>query len=558
MPEPIRDTVYFYKFNNYYNRIIRKYDTLEEYGDYLYKQENCNFVHGDGVNSTFTYNKPSTDTQTPDYVIVSDYNGDLSRWFVTNSFKLRDRQDSLTLRRDLIADYYSDIVKHSPCLIRKGYVNNESPFIFNDEGVKYNKIKEEEILIKDRSNCSYIVGFFANNAFNTDTTVNGTVKDTEADYYFDTLADFTYKNYVQGAGNNHTESARIAKNNNFNNRIYYALKFSGRRKDATSRQRNIEFFINHNGLNKPAGVSSVYNTQYSSAVYYDNGTMAHNCRLEADSDISGGGAETADFGLILGNYINLFVSRINLNNASLISDTKQALQLNESRYADLEQYVGKKIKIGNVIYECSWGTENETTRDVNYSTYTSSFVWNGIDMVFNSYQPSDTDLSNAVNSSQTLKYIAWNTKDYEGIADEIRAICITQDKYLVLTEAVSNITTQVQATANRTHLSEQPYDMFMMINESGVNYKVGVTDYVSNHEVNMNMAIAICQSAGSGSYDIQVVPFNPMQGTILPDDSINFYNFDTHAIKDADDNVVGHYIMCNTSDLKINIVKGVL
>ena len=554
MPEVIRDTVYFYKFNNYYNRIIKKYDTIVEYGDYLYKQENCNFVHGDGVNSSFTYNKPSTDTQTPDYVIVSDYNGNLSRWFVTNSFKLRDRQDSLTLRRDLIADYYSDIVKHSPCLIRKGYVNNESPFIFNDEGVKYNKIKQSETLIKDNSNCSYIVGFFANNAFNSDTTVNGTVKDQEADYYFDTLADFTYKNYVQGAGNNHTESARIAKNNNFSGRIYYALKFSARRANHTSTQRNIEFFINHNGLNKPSGVSSVYATQYSNKpIFYDTNSMSNNCRVEATA---GGATEVStDFALIFDNYINTFVSRINLNNSNLISDTKTALQINESRYADLQQYVGKKIKIGSTIYECSWGTENETTRDVNYSTYTSSYVWNGIDMVFNSYQPSDTDLSNTIPPNYTLRYVAWNTKDYEGIADEIRAICVTQDKYLVLTEAVSNITTQVQATANRTHLSEQPYDMFMMINESEVNYKVGVTDYVSNHEVNMNMAIAICQSAGSGSYDIQVVPFNPMQGTILADGTLNFYNFDTHEIKDADNNVVGHYIMCNTADLKLTLNK---
>lgn len=555
MPEPIRDTVYFYKFNNYYNRIIKKYDTLVEYGDYLYKQENCNFVHGDGVNSTFTYNKPSTDTQTPDYVIVSDYNGNLSRWFVTNSLKVRDRQDKLTLRRDLIADYYSDIVKHSPCLIRKGYVDNESPFIFNDEGVKYNKIKEEEILIKDRSNCSYIVGFFANNAFNTDTTVNGTVKDTEADYYFDTIADFPFKNYVEGAGNTHSQSARIAEQNRFSTKVHYALKYSGKSISFSS-QRNIEFFINRYGLNKPSGVNSVYSTQYtyqgvSYPIYYNSGTMANNCRLEGKSNTN----ETIDFYLVIKKYIDTFINRINFDNSDLVSYSKQVLELNENRYNDLEQYVGKKIKIGNVIYDCSWGTENVAIRDKNYTNYTSSYAWNSIDMAFNSYQPSDTDLSNAINYGQTLRYVNWNTKDYEGIADEIRVICRTEDKFLVLSPAVVNISTQVQAKANRTHLSEQPYDMFMMINESGVNYKVGVTDYVSNHEVNMNMAIAICQSAGSGSYDIQVVPFNPMQGTILPDDSINFYNFDTHEIKDADNNVVGHYIMCNTSDLKINIVK---
>ena len=55
-----RDTVYFYKFNNYYNRIIKRYDTIAEYtanATLLGKQENCNFVHGDGVNSSFTWNR---------------------------------------------------------------------------------------------------------------------------------------------------------------------------------------------------------------------------------------------------------------------------------------------------------------------------------------------------------------------------------------------------------------------------------------------------------------------------------------------------------------------
>ena len=199
------DTVYFYKFNNYYNRIIKRYATIAEYtsnATLLGKQENCNFVHGDGVNSSFVWNKDASTTDTPDYVVVDDYKGNISRWFVTNSFKTRDRQDKLTLRRDLIADYWDDVIKHSPCLIRKGYVGETSPFLFNDEGVRYNKIKEEEILIKDRSNCSYIVGFISNNA-GAVAEINGTASPTNYDYSYASLTDFPLKDYVEGAGNNH-------------------------------------------------------------------------------------------------------------------------------------------------------------------------------------------------------------------------------------------------------------------------------------------------------------------------------------------------------------------
>ena len=166
MPEtPTMDTVYFYKFNNYYNRIVKRYDTIEEYGDPLATQENCNFVHGDGVNATFTMNKLLSLKDTPDYLIVKDKDDEITRYFVTNSFKTRSGQDALTLRRDLIADFYSDVVKHSPCLIRKGYVPQTNPLIFNDEGVRYNKIKEREVMIKDESNCSYIVGFYHDFSF---------------------------------------------------------------------------------------------------------------------------------------------------------------------------------------------------------------------------------------------------------------------------------------------------------------------------------------------------------------------------------------------------------
>ena len=211
----IRDTVYFYKFNNYYNRIIKRYDTIAEYtanATLLGSQANCNFVHGDGVNSEFYWNKGVNDTDTPDYVVVDDYKGNISRWFVTNSFKTRDRQDKLTLRRDLIADFYSDIVEYSPCLIRKGYVPQNNPLIFNDEGVQYNKVKQDEILIKDESNCSYIVGFISNTT-PAQASVNGTIKELNYDYAYDSLSDFPLKNYVEGAGNTHSEVATIIYNN---------------------------------------------------------------------------------------------------------------------------------------------------------------------------------------------------------------------------------------------------------------------------------------------------------------------------------------------------------
>lgn len=294
------DTVYFYKFNNYYNRIIKRYDTLEEYGTPLAIQQDCNFVHGDGVNSTFTFNKALNINDTPDYIVVKDYNNKLSRWFVTNSFKTRDRQDKLALRRDLISDFYGDIVEYSPCLIRKGYVPQNNPLIFNDEGVQYNKIKQDERLIKDESNCSYIVGFFSNQAFASQTTVDGTIKDDNYDYNFADLNEFPYKNYVEGAGNVHSESATIIYRNSPLTRIYYSLKL-GSRVSGNSRS-DLEIIFSSYGIGKPSYYTPAYSTE-TGGTYYQAGSNNTNVIINCEYDGPGSQTTILENNYVRNNYI---------------------------------------------------------------------------------------------------------------------------------------------------------------------------------------------------------------------------------------------------------------
>lgn len=554
MPEPLMDTVYFYKFNNYYNRIIKRYDTVAEYGDPMATQDKCNFVHGDGITTSFTFNKGTFIFDTPDYCVVKDYNDKISRWFVINSFKSRNGQDILTLRRDLIADFYSDVLKHSPCLIRKGYINQEAQnwnFLFNDEGVRYNKIKKQEISIKDSSNCSYIVGFISNSAFPSSTTVTGTIKDDDYDYYYSDINAFPYKAYVEGAGNNHTDSARIARNNNFEGRVYYGLRYSIKRSIA-AQYWNAEFFINNYGIYKPSGANSIYSQTYTTGIYYDGAAgLDNDVQIKVDADVDGVGAATADRNLALNKFSNLYQNEVNINYYKIKDNAKVVLQLQESRYNDLMAFNGKKIKLGSTIYNCSIEKDSPVWREVNSNNFPSS-AWTDIADGFNRYMPTATQLQNSVNANQELSYISSND---EFKTDEIRVICETEQTYLRLTEASVDITTTVDTPSNRTHLREQPFDMFMLINDDNISYKVGTNNYVSSHEVNMNIAQAIGQAAGSGGYDIQIVPFNPIPDTILADGTINFLNYDVHAINDSNNNVVGHYVLCSSADLKFKLEK---
>lgn len=549
MPDtPTMDSVYFYKFNNYYNRIIKRYENIEDYGDPIASQLNCNFVHGDGVNASFTLNKGLNLNDTPDYCVVSDYNGNISRWYVINSFKSRSGQDLLTLRRDLIADFYDDVVSYSPCLIRKGYVPQTNPFIFNDEGVKYNKQKESEILIKDNSECSYIIGFISNNA-SAQATVNGTVKSTDYDYYYPTLADFTYKNYVEGAGNNHTESKRQINNNSPQTRIYYSVTFSGKSKkgeNLNDYKRNYELIFRSTGIGKPSYYTSIYGTSVYNGFYYNTNAYSNSVRLISSFPYGGSNNE---INYLQNNFPNALFS--NLNFSSLQNAGLKALEISDS-LSDLSQFNGKKVKIGNVIYKVSLGYENTTNRVVTYNN--DPYSQNGqafqsITTHFNNNRPTYSQLSSG---NYDLYYDGSYYTFYRG---DFKVMATTQDVYLIFTESQEDIHTAVDGPNARTHLIEQPYDMFMLINEDGVNYKVGTTPYVSNHDVNINIAQAICQSYGSASYDIQIVPFNPIQGTILADGTLNFYGFDTHEIYNSSNQVIGHYVMCPSADLKLLLDK---
>jgi len=168
---------------------------------------------------------------------------------------------------------------------------------------------------------------------------------------------------------------------------------------------------------------------------------------------------------------------------------------------------------------------------------------------FNANKPTQAEMSSGV---YTMSYYNNANRFQES---DLKIMTELEDWYLELVEASSGISTAVDSPSNRTHLSSQPYDMFMLINEDNISYKVGTTDYVSNHEVNMNIAQAICQASGTAGFDVQIVPFNPLRGTILDDGTLNFYGYDVHAINDSDNNVVGHYVMCNSADLNFTLEK---
>lgn len=152
-------TILTLKFNNYFNRIVKTGD-LDTYAPFIKNRiNNVNFNPADGVTTTQIINAP--ENEIGDYLLVLDDTGTLnSRWFILDDTRLRNGQYELQLRRDLIADAYSDVIK-APVFIEKATLSSTDPMIFNSENMTYNQIKKSETLLKDGTECAWIVGYMA-------------------------------------------------------------------------------------------------------------------------------------------------------------------------------------------------------------------------------------------------------------------------------------------------------------------------------------------------------------------------------------------------------------
>jgi hypothetical protein len=194
-------TLYILNYNNYYNRILKKYNTLQKYLDYseeLYVLQDTVFIPNDGVNTDHSFG----DTMAPydgrgNYLLVVENNEIISRWFIIDGKRDRMGQWTLTLHRDVLADYYEEVT-NAPCFIEKGYISNiYDPAIFNNENMTFNQIKTEEYPLKDATGTSWIVGYI-NRSLNTDKPISLTPA-PYFDFSADSLNDFEpYVKYRAG------------------------------------------------------------------------------------------------------------------------------------------------------------------------------------------------------------------------------------------------------------------------------------------------------------------------------------------------------------------------
>ena len=164
--------LYILKYNNYYNRIIKKHDTWVQYNQdseatLVFTQSNCNFNPNDGMETKHIIGKASGDTSayngTGDYLLVLGTGASSNveqRWFIIDHKRTKGGQYELTLRRDIIADYYNSVVT-APMIVNRAMISDQNnPLLFNPEGFKFNQIKQNEILLQDKTKMPWYILYF--------------------------------------------------------------------------------------------------------------------------------------------------------------------------------------------------------------------------------------------------------------------------------------------------------------------------------------------------------------------------------------------------------------
>lgn len=189
-------TLYLFKVLNYYNRIVKRADNISDYttrlgGSQLQMVEGVSFNPNDGISTKHIINY--TAESMPDYLIaVDELNNINSRWYIIEAKRVRANQYEFTLYRDVIADWYDDVI-NAPAFIEKAMLSRNDPAIYNSENMTFNQIKTYESTLMDNTKSAWIVGYFnKGNIPLENRTINVPTADVVISGTYATREDFPY------------------------------------------------------------------------------------------------------------------------------------------------------------------------------------------------------------------------------------------------------------------------------------------------------------------------------------------------------------------------------
>ena len=477
-------TLYFLNYNNYYNRTLKKAgDKVYDYGPHILEAfPNINFIPNDGITTTQIVNWPAAQASFPDYMFAWDDMADLdltmtihSRWFVIESKRTRSGQYEMTLYRDLLADYYDELLD-APIFVEKGPLPYYSPLLFNSEDMTVNQIRKVPNLLYDKSYIPWVVGYIPQDAIQENTTItkNIGISADEATFEVDSIDDWEYSKYLDQEGALFWENVVQARYNTKDTKgtqTVYKSYLAQATPDAAYPVEEV----------KPALQSDWENTY----------TWADNDITQPDITVFRDNLAAST------NYINGLSNFI----------YNYRIPVDEVDAAILPNLAGKilKDKSTNQYYEieCIYGplmiTQDMTERYTSFGlairdSFLNSFINRATGKVI-------------APTSGTQTYNTFSIQSF-GTSYQLKL------KQVFLT-------VQTTIGSDRYHLEDQPFDMFCIpygpidINND---YDIGFTANAAAASI----ATAIAEKLGSGAiYDLQILPYCPIPYVINDDGYIN-------------------------------------
>lgn len=477
--------IYLYKFNNYYNRIVKVVGDKTPSGmlsagaTLISTTLNASFKWNDGVNNEIVLNYDAENSTSPDYCLVVDTNKN-SVWFVLENHRIRNGQFKFLLYRDLINTHYDDIIK-APCFIEKATLPASNPLIFNNENMTFNRVKSSETLIKDTSGVSWIVGYIASN-LGGDKSGSVTIN-TTIDYDINlSSVDFSGWDYYQYTSNpfkylnDYTIDIRLHPDaHTLINDEYDLLRLN---KNTTFEVINEPFSIGIGQANHHLNINGVYRDGLQN---------------------------------VLTPCVNEY------NNNSIVNFVNSYFGLNStSEFETLNSYNGKVIKFSDGYYKINvYNSSNvfgnqfdeHITNNSNLELYMISTLRSAL---------TNRGYNNSVTGHPV--YIKGNYLNYY----------ISYEK---LNVSESTISWSIPATSNV--LNDAPYRMFLIPYFDGkINFYRYNTSYALNQQICdgryntktiMILLADLIKSLGSNLYDIQLLPYCPLPINQVTSTTLGFY-----------------------------------
>ena len=571
--------LYLLNFNNYYNRQVRKMSSIQDYidGGYLINTlQDCNFEFRDGINSELTINYAYVD-QEPDYILVEDKTDNhFTRWFVVDSELTRGGQYRFTIRRDVIAEYF-DTIRNSDCLVKKGYVDNNSILAFNREDQQYNKIKTSEKLLKDKVDSGYVIGFIERESPNADKVIKTTYfDDRPVDFDYDSLPS-SIKNYMGIGSANPTSKLKVLKDDALTNvgvELDFATQWSITGINVDAYRYSGYVFSNPGNyrgkhyFNIPGSVGDVDNnwcgldqTGYTGNPPAITTAVAVNQGLATTYNTSALKSSTGSFAEM---YSNKWHERLNGLSKSFWWEILPTTTGNYSTYQTLMAYDGKYCQINGNYYKCRVVRNNSTQHQrINGLDLPLSFQY-GSQMI-KGCLPTDEDMSSMQTSAsyyEVPKYFTGKS-GADATSKDFYLYYFDEDLYIQLVQENIQVWTTLKGQSDRSHLVDAPYDMFLIPYSDTLKYVYNSVEYTANKNLAINLAIEMGRQSGTSAlWDIQIVPFSAIRSLIDNSSGGKLYldNYDVVPIQKGsgtspDDPIVGYYLWATTSSGTLQITE---